>query len=65
MFNFNVIQIVLGIASSLSFLFGSFMFLPQFAAYSVTGVWLFALGSFLMLVCYIGQALISVTNNKS
>lgn len=36
--------------SSVSFLSGSVCFLPQFALYSVVGVWCFILGSVLMLV---------------
>lgn len=40
---------LLGVISSLCFLGGSILFLPQFVSYSVTGVWLFAAGSGLML----------------
>ncbi|WP_345424348.1 YrhK family protein [Halioxenophilus aromaticivorans] len=41
---------VLYIVSSLCFFFGSVCFLPRFAAVAEVGVWLFMLGSLLMLV---------------
>ncbi|WP_286232702.1 YrhK family protein [Thalassotalea sediminis] len=40
----------LGILASLSFFFGSSLFLPTFAEYATTGVWLFMLGSALMFI---------------
>ncbi|MGQ8365020.1 YrhK family protein [Glaciecola sp. 1036] len=36
--------------ASLSFFFGSTLFLPTFADYATIGVWLFMLGSALMFV---------------
>jgi hypothetical protein len=50
------VNALLGVLSSLCFLFGSLLFLPNFAEYSVTGVWLFAMGSALMLVTTMQQA---------
>jgi hypothetical protein len=38
------------VVSSVAFLLGSLLFLPRFASYATTGVWLFALGSLLMLI---------------
>ncbi|CCQ10045.1 hypothetical protein PALB_9100 [Pseudoalteromonas luteoviolacea B = ATCC 29581] len=40
----------LSIAASLSFLSGSSLFLPNFSNYAVVGVWLFIIGSLLMLI---------------
>jgi len=34
----------------MAFLSGSILFLPKFSQYAVMGVWLFALGSLLMLI---------------
>lgn len=50
------VNAILTVLSSLCFLGGSFLFLPRFADYSVLGVWLFALGSALMLVTSLQQA---------
>lgn len=41
---------VIGILASLSFFFGSTLFLPSFAAYSTVGVWLFMVGSALLFI---------------
>ncbi|WP_425606612.1 YrhK family protein [Microbulbifer litoralis] len=41
---------LLGVVSSIAFLSGSILFLPNFSQYAVAGVWLFALGSLLMLM---------------
>lgn len=40
----------LGILASLSFFFGSMLFLPTFASYATVGVWLFMTGSALMFI---------------
>lgn len=40
----------LGLVSSLSFFFGSTLFLPTFADYATAGVWLFMFGSALMFI---------------
>lgn len=45
---------ILGILASLSFFFGSMLFLPKFAAYSTVGVWLFMIGSALLFIDYSG-----------
>lgn len=44
---------LLGIFSSLCFFFGSFMFLPTFAAYATIGVWCFVVGSLIMFIIYL------------
>lgn len=41
---------VIGILASLSFFFGSTLFLPNFAAYATVGVWLFMIGSALLFI---------------
>ena len=41
---------VIGILASLSFFFGSTLFLPSFAAYATVGVWLFMIGSALLFI---------------
>lgn len=40
----------LGVLASLSFFFGSMLFLPTFASYATVGVWLFMTGSALMFI---------------
>ncbi|RUR30621.1 YrhK family protein [Vreelandella nanhaiensis] len=44
---------LLGILSSLCFFFGSFLFLPAFAAYATAGVWCFVAGSLIMFTIYL------------
>ncbi|EKE85246.1 YrhK family protein [Idiomarina xiamenensis] len=41
---------LLAILSSLSFFFGSMLFLPSFADYATVGVWAFMAGSALMFI---------------
>lgn len=40
---------VIGLVASLAFFIGSTLFLPQFSRFATTGVYLFMLGSSLML----------------
>ncbi len=41
---------IINLIASLAFLFGSTLFLPQFSDYATIGVYLFMLGSALMLI---------------
>ncbi|SHF93387.1 YrhK-like protein [Microbulbifer donghaiensis] len=46
----RIVHMVLMIFASVFFLVGSILFLPNFADHSVTGVWCFATGSFILLI---------------
>lgn len=56
--DYEWIHISLGIIGNVAFFVGSILFLRQFNAWQETGVWLFIVGSFLMLIGGIGQALV-------
>lgn len=50
----------LGLIGNAAFFAGSILFLPAFEPYKTTGVWLFIVGSFLMLVGSAGNLLVNV-----
>ena len=50
----------LGLLGNVSFFAGSILFLPAFAPWKTTGVWLFIVGSFLMLIGALGNLLVKV-----
>ncbi len=47
-----------GLIGNLTFLIGSVLFLPHFHSWQTTGVWLFIVGSALMLVGAFGDLLV-------
>ena len=50
----------IGMAGNLLFFIGSIAFLPRFAPYMTMGVWLFILGSLLMLLGALGDLAVKV-----
>ena len=50
----------LGLLGNVSFFAGSIFFLPAFEPWKTTGVWLFIVGSFLMLIGALGNLLVKV-----
>lgn len=62
--DYSWIHLSLGVIGNVSFVVGSFTFLPWFAEYKTIGVWLFIVGASLMLIGALGQLLISVWKNK-
>tara|TARA_R110001599_G_scaffold353840_1_gene599717 strand:- start:115 stop:375 length:261 start_codon:yes stop_codon:yes gene_type:complete len=62
--DYSWIHLSLGVIGNVSFVVGSFTFLPRFSEYKTIGVWLFIVGASLMLIGALGQLLISVWRNK-
>jgi len=54
------IHLSLGLLGNTTFFIGSVAFLPQFEYYRLYGVWLFALGSLLMLIGSLGRLLVDI-----
>lgn len=52
------IHITLGVIGNFTFFLGSILFFERFQAMKTVGVWLFVVGSLLMLVGAIGSALV-------
>lgn len=48
----------IGTFGNLTFFVGSILFLPTFEQWKTTGVWLFIIGAFLMLIGSIGDLLV-------
>ncbi|MBZ6379344.1 hypothetical protein B5C34_08265 [Pacificimonas flava] len=50
----------LGLLGNVMFFVGSILFLPQFEQWKTTGIWLFIVGSFLMLVGALGEFVVNL-----
>ncbi|GGD66447.1 YrhK family protein [Croceicoccus mobilis] len=59
--DYGWIHLGLGLVGNALFVIGSVLFLPAFDAWKVLGVWLFILGSTLMLIGAIGSFLVKIT----
>ncbi|MGD8568416.1 MAG: YrhK family protein [Gammaproteobacteria bacterium] len=58
--DYGWIHLSLGLLGNMTFFVGSVMFLPRFEQYKIAGIWLFIVGSFLMLLGSIGRLLVDV-----
>lgn len=58
--DYGWIHTSVGLLGNIAFFLGSILFLPQFEEWKVTGVWLFIVGSFLMLVGALGNLLVGL-----
>ncbi|MGK7296740.1 MAG: YrhK family protein [Candidatus Wenzhouxiangella sp. M2_3B_020] len=58
--DYEWIHVSLGLFGNLCFFVGSVLFLPALEQWKLTGVWLFIVGSFFMLVGAAGRALIDL-----
>jgi len=50
----------IGLIGNAAFFIGSILFLPHFEAYKTTGIWLFIIGSFLMMIGSVGVFLVNL-----
>ncbi len=58
--DYGWVHLSLGLLGNLMFFVGSVLFLPVLEKYKVLGVWLFIIGSFLMLIGSIGRFLVDI-----
>lgn len=58
--DYGWIHLGLGLIGNGTFFIGSILFLPSLEPYKTLGVWLFILGSFLMLVGSVGRFLVDL-----
>jgi hypothetical protein len=63
--DYGWIHLSLGLLGNVTFFVGSVMFLPRFEPYKLFGVWLFIVGSFLMLLGSIGRLLVDVWEEEN
>ena len=62
--DYTWIHLSLGLLGNVAFFVGSIGFLPTFEVYQVMAVWLFIIGSFLMLVGSIGDFLVDFWKDR-
>lgn len=55
--NYEYIHIGIGLLGNVQFFLGSVLFLERFSEYQHVGVWLFIVGSFMMLIGSLGSGL--------
>lgn len=58
--DYSWIHLTLGLIGNILFFVGSVLFLPQFEPYKVFAIWLFIVGSFLMLTGSVGRVLVDL-----
>ncbi|WP_225741702.1 YrhK family protein [Halospina sp. K52047b] len=63
--DYSWVHLTLGLLGNLTFFIGSALFLPSLEAYKVLGVWLFIIGSFLMLIGSIGRFLVDIWEEET
>ncbi len=63
--DYRWIHLSIGLIGNLLFVVGSVLFLPRFDAWQTAGVWLFIIGSALMMVGSLGNLLISIYERDS
>lgn len=63
--DYGWVHLGLGLIGNFTFFVGSILFLPAFEPYKPVGVWLFIIGSFLMLVGATGRLLVDLWSNGS
>ena len=62
---FGWIHLSLGLIGNIAFFAGSILFLPALKAFKTVGVWLFILGSFLMMIGALGRFLVDLWERPS
>ena len=62
--DFGWIHTSLGLVGNVLFFVGSVFFLPSFDSYQTLGVWLFIIGSFLMLVGALGELGVKIVESR-
>lgn len=62
--DFGWIHLSIGAFGNAMFFVGSILFLPQYEPYKTLGVWLFILGSLLMLVGAVGRLLVDIWSER-
>lgn len=60
--DYGWVHISLGLIGNICFFVGSVLFLPAFSSWQTFGVWLFIVGSLLMLVGAMGSFLVKMTS---
>ena len=63
--DYSWIHLTLGLLGNLTFFVGSALFLPALEEYKVLGVWLFIIGSFLMLIGSVGRFLVDIWEEEN
>lgn len=63
--DFGWIHTGIGVIGNTGFFAGSILFLPAFDRWKTTGVWLFVVGSFLMLIGAVGNLLVKVWEKET
>lgn len=58
--DYGWIHLSLGLLGNIGFFVGSILFLPSLEQWKTLGVWLFIIGSFLMLIGALGRLLVDV-----
>ncbi len=58
--DYSWIHLTIGLIGNILFFVGSVLFLPQYEAYKVLAIWLFIVGSFLMLTGSVGRFLVDL-----
>ena len=62
--DFGWIHTSLGLVGNVLFFTGSVFFLPSFSSYQTLGVWLFIVGSFLMLIGALGELGLKIVEGR-
>ena len=62
--DFGWIHTSLGLVRNAMFFVGSVFFLPSFSSYQTLGVWLFIIGSFLMLIGAMGELGVKIVESR-
>ncbi|MBB3034113.1 YrhK family protein [Alteriqipengyuania lutimaris] len=62
--DFGWIHNSLGLLGNVLFFVGSILFLPAFESHQTLGVWLFIMGSFLMLVGALGELGVKIVDSR-
>jgi len=63
--DYGWIHLSLGLMGNCAFFVGSILFLPVLHSYKVIGVWLFIVGSFLMMVGALGRLLVDLWKDET
>lgn len=58
--DYGWVHLSLGLFGNTTFFVGSILFLPRFEQYQTTGVWLFIVGAFFMLIGAPGSLLVNI-----
>lgn len=62
--DYSWIHLTIGLIGNILFFVGSVLFLPQYEPYKVLAIWLFIIGSFLMLTGSVGRFLVDLWEER-